>query len=280
MKNKSEMDKLKKIMDANIRKIFIGLQPVADDVIPENPTNLQLKNLLGLMDVSMKSMKFKVLDESLSLDKPVEERGKHEVSIMYDMVHFEFMEGLEELMNITRNVFNNVDEEYSTNEAYAAMCESYMSLLNIFEVTMNLDLNDDDVLRGFTLMISIAYAMGIDWVETRDKELEFTTVPIEIIAFIKDSLYDILDTSLGDRLAELFGYAVFNSIMTTLRIREGEVYLKSAPLLQMALMHISNQVLSTIPTDEDITEKTVEYLANEYKIHKASNEIPAGYKLN
>ena len=101
MKNKSEMDKLKKIMDANIRKIFIGLQPVADDVIPENPTNLQLKNLLGLMDVSMKSMKFKVLDESLSLDKPVEERGKHEVSIMYDMVHFDFMEGLEELMNIT-----------------------------------------------------------------------------------------------------------------------------------------------------------------------------------
>lgn len=280
MMDKNEMEKNRKIMNANIRKLFIGLQPVAENVVPENPSSLQLKNLLGLMDVSMKSMKFKLLDESLSLDKPAEERGKHEVNIMYDIVHFDFMEDIEELMIITRDVFNNVKKEYKLNASYAEICKSYKNLLNVFEVSTNLNLDDDSILKGFTLMISMTYAIGIDWVETRYKELEFTTAPIEIMALIKESLFDILDETLGARLAELFGYGVFNSIMVTLSTRESEVYLKTMPMLQMALMHISNQVLSSIPDDEDMSEKMVDYLANEYKIYKASNEIPAGYKLN
>lgn len=254
-----------------VRKLFIGLAPISEDLVIDSQNTTQVKNFIALAESGLKELKFKVLDTCF------EDGGDGTVELGINLNTIVFDRGeFEECVQIVKGIMTRETPDYDDDTTFPDIVKRFYNLCQYGGALDGINDFDDQQWRAFTKLVMVGGNMGEDYVDNRNRDLESSNCPIYMINGVTPEFMNEIYTNINNALLYL-GYAIHASIINSFQNDVDKFELDSISDIALCAMRIGDRVISSVPDDINIADELQSQLSEEYV---NDIKIPEGTLLN
>lgn len=254
-----------------VRKLFVGLVPVMEDLDIHSENTTQVKNFIALAESGLKELKFRVLDTCF------EDGGDGTVELGINLNTLDFdKEEFEDCVKVVKGILTKETPDYDDNTTFPDIVKRFYNLCQGANLLDEIEKLDDKQWRTFTKIVMVGGNMGEDYVDNRNRDLENSDCPIYMINSVTPEFMNEIYANISNPLLFL-GYAIYASIVNTFYNDVDENELDSISDIALHSMRVADRVISSVPDDVNIADDIQSELSEEYRNRF---EVPEGTLLN